>query len=921
MTASAKRIIITGVAMAVVMVAAAAAVWIGLNRRYKAPSPMRCLPSQTAIVVRLGDRRLLPSLAGGAYGSEMTDVMGGERARQLAERVDTLFGGDVISDPSLGKRDIYISYSLNAKGEIDQLAASFCLRNRMEWHKAMSELRNREGVSVRDTAFNGHGLFLLREEGYSEPLYMAAGGGCLFASTTPDLLMSFGKDSVTPMCEDPYFAQIERTTSPSAIASIYVNGKEIGKSKILSVSFCQTFANVISEESKGADWMAFDLGMDDEGMSADGFAVAQKPSLAMLTSRENSSAIGLARRLPKGLAWFNRIGAGRRGISSPAFSDFLSQDTIGSTYRNAQSEVYAHTGVDIEALLSQVFESELALCQYKTSKSDSTKTGDGTFFVVDTHGGTKAHALITQALTALHGGASPMVIGEIQPGASAVPQGVVSVRADAEQVSNVSIPVYGGFEKSDNTFFLNIIFGRKVPGKLFFRYEDALVFANDMATLRRVLVDYVTGNTLEGDPHFEQLMVHFGNDCSTFTYDATTGQSVKRTDNRKGAFDIICHQMTRTGNLPYISVYAHVKQTNAEESVETIETTWRTRVDSVRNGWLWGVANHYTKLTECLTQDAENKVCLIGADGMLLWRRPVDGGIVGNVSQIDYYNNGKLQYLFTTENSLYVIDRLGNDVGPFPVRLPSKSQSGASHAQYSDGSPMRLFVGCKNGPVVYGPDGKLVDGWKATKPEGIMRGAPKHLVCAQKDYIVYHDQYAYYYADRRGNRRLATTPLDPSDRGEMSINGNGQYFVTTSSSGNVVAINGDTGDVTRLELDSVGSSFISRSLSSSTYAVLGNKMAYLVDVSGDNPRIISKWATGLESLMQIESLDGLIIALDGKAGQAHVYTAVDGCEIAASPFRARGSVALGYGCDGIVAFTLGETGEIIQVNLTRGRQK
>lgn len=925
MTAAAKRIIITGVSMIVVMAVAVAAVWIGLNRRYKAPSPMRCLPTETAVVVRLGDRAAIAErTADPIYGQELTDALGGLAVRQMAARVDTLFGHGVLEDPPLSGRDIYVSFMLTDNGEMRQLAASFRLNNRMEWHKAMNALRDREGIEVKDTSVVGHGLFLLREEGNSEPLYMAAGGGCLFTSTTPDLLVSFGNDSITPMCDDPQFAQIERTVSSSAAASIFINAKYALAVPADKNPITGQFANTILLEGHGSDWMAFDLSLHDDGLSADGFATSQHPTLAMLSSRENTSALGLARRIPKGVTRFIRIGAGRRGLSSPSFTDFLGQDTIGKRYRNTQSDIFAKTNVDIEALISQVFEPELAFCDYgNASIQDSVTTQSGAFLVVDTHGGTKAHATLTQALTAMHGGTPPMVIGEIQPGASAVPAGVSSLRSDAEQVSDVSIPVYGGFESNDETFFLNMLFGHRIPARVFFRYEDALVFADDMGTLRRVLADYVTGNTMEGDTKFGNLMSHFGNDCSTFTYE-TEPEHNPSYGRRRGhkTFGTICHMMTRAGSLPYISIFAqNASDEEADDVKAGADVTWQTRLDSIRGGKLWSVTNHYTQLTECLAQDMDNKVCLVGADGMLLWRRPVDSPIVGEVSQVDFYANGKLQYLFTTEKSLYIIDRLGNDVGTFPVALPSPAQSGATSALYSDGSPIRFFVGCKNGPVVFGPDGKQVDGWKAAKPEGEMRSAPQHFVCSQKDYIVYHDKYAYYYVDRRGNKRLSTSPLAPGDKSQMAVSANGRHFVTTTSDGTPVFINGENGHIVSLKTDSIGGDIAALPLASNTYAVIGTRRALVVDTDGDTPTERAQWITGYKSVTQVKALDGLIVAFDAKASLAHIYSSIDGSEVSASPFEAHGSVALGHGTNGIVAMTLGNSGEIVQIRLTKGTGK
>jgi hypothetical protein len=45
----------------------------------------------------------------------------------------------------------------------------------------------------------------------------------------------------------------------------------------------------------------------------------------------------------------------------------------------------------------------------------------------------------------------------------------------------------------------------------------------------------------------------------------------------------------------------------------------------------------------------------------------LDGRILSEIFQLDYYRNGKLQYLFNTENKLWVIDRNGNPVEKFPI--------------------------------------------------------------------------------------------------------------------------------------------------------------------------------------------------------------------------------------------------------------
>lgn len=882
--------------MAVVTAVAVVAVWIGLNKQYRAPSPTRCLPCGTTLLTRLGARaEVAGSIASSRYGSELLDVAGGDVVMSLAQRMDSLFSPGVIESPALSGRDLYVSFSMRPDGSMSQLAASFKLNNRLEWHKAMSALRGREGVEVVDTAVSGHGLFLLRQRGQSEPLFMAAGGGCLFASTTPDLLLSFGQDSVTPMREDASFSTIERTVAADAPISVFINGRSLrslpppARSRMLKGEL----AKAILAMGSGSDWMVMDIGMHPDGLSADGFAVAPRPSVAMLTARETTDALNVARRVPRGVRRFERVGAGLRGLSSASFSEALGADSAGLAYRTGQSEIFRQTGVDVEALLSQVFSAEMALCSYPGPDAD--------FLVVDTRGGTMAQATLTQAITALHGGTPPMVISEIAPGEGAVPAGVVARRADAEQVAEVSIPVYAGFAQSDELFFLPRIFGRQVPSRLFFRYEDALVLANSMDVLRRVLVDYVVGATMEGYANYAALRSHFGGECSRFVFERQSDDT---------SFGIICSQLTVAGRLPYVSVFAQTPL--AEEHRSTRRPTWQTRLDTLLCGPIYGVENHYTHLTECLAQDREHRLCLIGADGMLLWKRPVDGPVVGPVSQIDFYGNGKLQYLFSTQQSVYVIDRLGNDVGAFPVRLPSTSVSGASAATYSDGSPMRFFVGCQGGVALFGPDGKEVDGWKPQHPEGQLQGVARHLVCGGKDFIVYRDQYSYYFTDRRGSRRLTTQPLAPGSRSEMAVAKSGRYFVTTTTDGSVISIDPSDGKLSRLALDSIGPENIARPIDASAYLVAGRRMAAVIDVTGDSPRVRTVWRTGLQSLGKVAVAGGFVALYDDKAEEVRIFSLADGREMPASPLKSCGGMALGEANGGFAVYTVGEAGEVAQ---------
>ena len=56
----------------------------------------------------------------------------------------------------------------------------------------------------------------------------------------------------------------------------------------------------------------------------------------------------------------------------------------------------------------------------------------------------------------------------------------------------------------------------------------------------------------------------------------------------------------------------------------------------------------------------------------MLWKKQLDGAILGKIEQIDMYKNGRLQLAFATPNRVYVLDRNGKEVAPFPLKFNDK---------------------------------------------------------------------------------------------------------------------------------------------------------------------------------------------------------------------------------------------------------
>ena len=81
------------------------------------------------------------------------------------------------------------------------------------------------------------------------------------------------------------------------------------------------------------------------------------------------------------------------------------------------------------------------------------------------------------------------------------------------------------------------------------------------------------------------------------------------------------------------------------------------------------VRNSGTGGTNLLAQQANYYLSFREMDGKGIWSVPFDGPLCGVVESIDYYNNGKIQFLFASGSKLYLLDRLGRFVSGFPAEL------------------------------------------------------------------------------------------------------------------------------------------------------------------------------------------------------------------------------------------------------------
>lgn len=242
---------------------------------------------------------------------------------------------------------------------------------------------------------------------------------------------------------------------------------------------------------------------------------------------------------------------------------------------------------------------------------------------------------------------------------------------------------------------------------------------------------------------------------------------------------------------------------------QAAHTVWETLLDTAINFKPVFVKNHYTHDNEIFVQDLHHNIYLINKVGRVLWKLSIEEQINSEIYQVDYYRNGKLQYLFSTSSDIHLIDREGNYVERYPVSLRAKASAGMSLFDYDNNHDYRIFIPTQNKKVyLYDLKGNLIQGWEFDVAEHVVKKPVKHFRIGSKDYIVFSDGLRLYILNRRGQVRVPVNELiSKSENNEIYLDeqDTNPKMVTTNSQGEIVKIQFN-GSVERHKITDLSSS-------------------------------------------------------------------------------------------------------------------
>lgn len=152
-----------------------------------------------------------------------------------------------------------------------------------------------------------------------------------------------------------------------------------------------------------------------------------------------------------------------------------------------------------------------------------------------------------------------------------------------------------------------------------------------------------------------------------------------------------------------------------------------------------------------LQQMSDHKIRLLDDKKRGVWTIPFESPLCGYVGQVDHFKNNKLQMIFCSEDRLYMLDRLGRWVRPYPVKLGKNVLLGPKVYDFDKNRNYTLMVLHTDNTIgLYDMSGKPVDSWSSVPLSEKIKSLPEMLEVEGSRYWVIRTGYQTVICNENG---------------------------------------------------------------------------------------------------------------------------------------------------------------------------
>ncbi|MCK4852641.1 MAG: DUF3352 domain-containing protein, partial [Bacteroidales bacterium] len=714
---------------------------------------IQAVPTDAVLIINANDLPgfIRDELSRNKIWQELGMIKGIGAFQQTLGRLDSMLRSDDEMEDPYRKSDISLSlhklgrnsfkfilyYPLDNAGTDKQILGF--VQDKVQ-SKATITPRKYDEVKIYDVDFAGSGKQDDFSFTFSRGLLILSPSSILLEASIRQLNLS------QSVADEAGFREVAETAGRNVEGNIYLDYKTIPG--FVSHLFNDRYKQEVSEFVHFANWSEMDVNIRHDALLLNGFTYSSAVSDEFLNIilKHQPQRLDIEAIIPENISAFLALGLD----DFPGYKkDYLEHLEIHGHGRNYIRELRSWNEkykMDLDKLLLPVFERQVALVL-----TDIRNFGwdENAFVVCNTRSQSLAVEKLRELLT-------------------------IVCEKDGISLSSLIIerPVNNDvrftFYQLPVPFLPMKLFGKMFEGinsKYCTFYDNYLIFGNSIQSLSKYIHANQIGNNLSSDLEFHQFSEYLASRSNFYFYLNIPGSTrlmerylrpelvskILKEKDHLYKFQAFAYQITSENDLAYNNIILKYTPDMRDEA----QTVWESRLESEVITKPKFVVNHYTGKKEIFVQDAGHNIYLLNNSGRILWKQKINGRILSDVHQIDYYQNGKLQFLFNTRDQIHLLDRNGNYVERYPVKLRSPATNGLALFDYEKSRDYRIFLAAEDrGIYLYDKEGSIVKGWNFGKTEGRVDKPLKHFRIGGKDYIVFADHFTCYILNRRGETRV-----------------------------------------------------------------------------------------------------------------------------------------------------------------------
>jgi len=712
-----------------------------------------------------------------------------EEAEKQFQFIDSLFVSKSEILSFLGKQKTIISYHQQGKDKIRPLLL-ISLPGEYKKSALQSLISSFEDSTIvlHERKYEGANLQELTGKARGNPIATVAIKDNIFLLSKSSILVEDAIrqfESSPGIPADEGFQKVRATAGKNVNANIYIQMDKLPKA--MSAFVKPEFVKKILAIEDFSGWIEADLIINEENLYLSGFSNSSLAdgNFQGIFTDQSPGENTLIDVIPSNTAAFFSIHIHDYAKFYENYLLYLERNGRQSVHKTLVSTFEKKTGIELIPFFSDIFANEagVVVTDFKDQPVD-----ENMFLLFDV----KSMPVARERLLLLlkeHGENE----AENQPQV---------IQFDSETRYTIYKIPYAGIGR---LLFGNLFDMENMP---FFTFLDQhVVFGKSATSLSKFLHFNILNKTLATDMMYNDFAEHMSNRSNFhFYFNPLSGnnliQYLLRDEYAKklsANYDFLrnikgpAYQFNTTNNYFFNNFYIEYT-TNVKEQPKTV---WETLLDTIIEGKPAFFTNHYTMQNEIVVQDLRNNLYLINNVGRILWKISLPEKIMSDIYEIDFYGNSKYQMLFSTKNYIYILDRNGNNVENYPIRLRSPATNGVALADYENNLKYRFFIAGEDKKVyVYNKDGKILPGWDFEGSTSQVEQPVQHFRIGTKDFIVFGDKYQTYILDRRGNTRVSVNAILPKS-------GNNNYIVenTGSTATSNIAITDTAGNIHHIFFD------------------------------------------------------------------------------------------------------------------------